>query len=81
MGLAIIDDNNDGEINHDQTGRSSDINGFNFGLDFKYVAGEDNIEYGLEVIGLQTDFKTYNTLNVPVTQNETTTRSKMRSDK
>ena len=67
------DDNNDGEINQDQTGRSSDINGFNFGLDFKYVAGEDNIEYGLEVIGLQTDFKTYNTLNVPVTQNETTT--------
>ena len=67
------DDDNDGDINHEDTGRSSDIDGFNFGLDFKYVAGEDNIEYGLEVIGLQTDFETYNSLNVPVNQKETTT--------
>lgn len=60
------DDENDGVINYDDTGRSSEINGFNFGLDFKYVAGEDNIEYGIEVIGLRTEFETYNSIGVPV---------------
>lgn len=53
--------------------RYSRVNGFNFGLDFKYVVGEDNIEYGLEVVGLETDFKTFNALNVIVEQTENTT--------
>ena len=53
--------------------RYSDVNGFNFGLDFKYILGEDNIEYGLEVVGLETDYKTYNALSVVVEQVENTT--------
>ena len=63
-------------INFDEVGsprRFSEVQGFNFGLDFKYVLGEDNVEYGLEVVGLQTDFSTTNSLDVSVTQQENTT--------
>lgn len=67
------DDNNDGEISCDDPDRSSDINSFNFGLDFKYVAGEDNIEYGIEVVGLRTKYNTYNSLGVEVDLEQITT--------
>ena len=53
--------------------RYSDVNGFNFGLDFKYVLGEDRVEYGLEVVGLETDFQTFNALGAIVEQTENTT--------
>lgn len=53
--------------------RFSEAKGFNFGLDFKYVLGEDNVEYGIEVVGLKTDFETFNTLGVSVEQEENTT--------
>lgn len=53
--------------------RYSRVNGFNFGLDFKLVKGDDNIEYGLEVVGLETDYRTFNALNVVVEQSENTT--------
>ena len=53
--------------------RYSDVDGFNFGIDFKYVLGVDNIEYGLEVVGLQTNFETFNSFNVPISQEENTT--------
>ena len=53
--------------------RYSDVNGFNFGLDFKYVLGDDRIEYGLEVVGLETDFQTFNALGAIVEQEENTT--------
>ena len=63
-------------INFDEVGspdRFSEVQGFNFGLDFKYVLGEDNLEYGLEVVGMQTDFQTFNSLQVSVEQQENTT--------
>ncbi len=63
-------------INFDEVGspaRYSEVQGFNFGLDFKYVLGEDNVEYGLEVVGMQTDFETFNSLQVAVQQKENTT--------
>ena len=53
--------------------RFSEVQGFNFGLDFKYVLGEDNVEYGIEVVGMQTDFQTFNSLQVAVEQQENTT--------
>lgn len=53
--------------------RFSRVNGFNFGLDFKYVLGEDAAEYGLEVVGLRTDFSTFNSIGVQVGQIENTT--------
>ena len=53
--------------------RYSNVNGFNFGLDFKYVLGDDRVEYGLEVVGLTTDFETFNSLGALVEQSENTT--------
>lgn len=53
--------------------RFSQVNGFNFGLDFKYVLGEDDVQYGLEVVGMRTDFQTFNPLGVRVGQTENTT--------
>ena len=53
--------------------RYSSVNGFNFGLDFKYVLGEDDVQYGMEVVGMQTDFQTFNPLGVQVGQIENTT--------
>jgi hypothetical protein len=63
-------------INFEEEGsadRYSEVQGFNFGLDFKYVLGEDNVEYGLEVVGMRTDFQTFNSLQVSVEQQENTT--------
>lgn len=63
-------------INFEEAGspdRYSEVQGFNFGLDFKYVLGEDNVEYGLEVVGMRTDFQTFNSLQVAVEQQENTT--------
>ena len=53
--------------------RYSKVNGFNFGLDFKYVLGEDDVQYGLEVVGMRTDFRTFNILGVGVEQVDNTT--------
>ena len=53
--------------------RYSRVNGFNFGLDFKYVLGEDDVQYGLEVVGMRTDFRTFNAIGVSVEQVENTT--------
>ena len=53
--------------------RYSKVNGFNFGLDFKYVLGEDDVQYGLEVVGMRTDFRTFNLLGVGVEQVDNTT--------
>ena len=53
--------------------RFSSVNGFNFGLDFKYILGENAVEYGLEVVGMETDFQTFNSIGVQVGQKENTT--------
>ena len=36
--------------------RTSGINGFNLGLDFNYFFGDDELQYGLEILGFQTDY-------------------------
>jgi hypothetical protein len=55
--------------------RTSKINSFNFGLDFKYGIKNDVIKYGVEVVGFSTEYITFalldNTLIVPITQNTT----------
>jgi hypothetical protein len=53
--------------------RYSGVSGFNFGLDFKYALGENAVEYGLEVVGMETDFETFNAIGVKVGQQENTT--------
>ncbi len=53
--------------------RSSTIGGFNFGLDFKYILGEDDIKYGIEIVTLTTDFQTFNPLGVRIEQQDSNT--------
>lgn len=53
--------------------RSSGINGFNLGLDFTYFVLDNEIKYGIEVIGFSTDFQYTNTLGREISQNENTT--------
>lgn len=53
--------------------RSSTIGGFNFGLDFKYILGEDDIKYGIEIVTLTTDFETFNPLGVRIEQEDSNT--------
>jgi hypothetical protein len=53
--------------------RFSSIDGFNFGLDFKYVLGENEAKYGLEIVGFNTNFETFNPLGVKIVQEENTT--------
>ncbi|MDG2425089.1 MAG: TonB-dependent receptor [Flavobacteriales bacterium] len=53
--------------------RYSQVNGFNFGLNFKYMIGEDEARYGIQAVGLRTDFHTFNALGVGVDQTENTT--------
>ncbi|WP_306642839.1 TonB-dependent receptor [Sanyastnella coralliicola] len=52
--------------------RSSTIGGFNFGLDFKYVLNDDDVRWGIQVVGVNTDYETFNSLGVQVEQQEST---------
>jgi len=53
--------------------RSSSIDGFNFGLNFTYFILDDEIKYGMEVVGLSTDFSFFNSLNRKIEQQQNTT--------
>lgn len=53
--------------------RSSSINGFNFGLNFTSFFGPDRLQYGVEAIGMATDFQFYNAVNRKINQTENTT--------
>jgi len=52
--------------------RTSEITGFNGGLNFKYFIGEDEAKYGIEVLGFRTNFKFYNSLGRPYEQEQNT---------
>ena len=52
--------------------RSSEINGFNGSLNFKLFNKEDEIRYGIEVLGFRTNFQFYNSLGREFTQEENT---------
>ncbi len=53
--------------------RSSAISGSNFGLDFKYILGKDNVNYGVQFQTLNTNFSTFNARGLSVNQDENTT--------
>tara|TARA_B100000795_G_scaffold19664_1_gene13073 strand:- start:13305 stop:15689 length:2385 start_codon:yes stop_codon:yes gene_type:complete len=55
--------------------RSSSIGGSNFGLDFKYILGDDNINYGVQIQTLQTEFNTFNDQGIGIGQTENTTEA------
>lgn len=57
----------------DSKPRYSDINGFNFGLQFVYFLGNNELSYGIESLGYNTDYVFYNSTGRKLEQNENTT--------
>lgn len=53
--------------------RSSAVNGFNGGLDFTYFIKDDEIKYGVEMLGFATDFEFYNDFGRKIEQRQNTT--------
>jgi len=53
--------------------RTSEISGFNMGLNFTYFMEKNEINYGLEMLGFKTDFNFYNSVNRKIEQLEYTT--------
>ena len=53
--------------------RSSRINGFNMGFDFKYFIRDDEIKYGIEVNGFRTEFNFFNSVGRKINQDNNTT--------
>lgn len=53
--------------------RTSSVNGFNMGLDFKYFSGDNEFKYGFEVLGFQTNFSFFNQVGLRTDQKENTT--------
>ena len=53
--------------------RSSSVDGFNIGLDFKYFNGDNELKYGVEMNGFSTDYRFINQYNRRISQTENTT--------
>jgi hypothetical protein len=53
--------------------RTSEISGFNAGLNFTYFAGKDEFRYGFELLGFKTDYYFFNTRDLIVQQKDNTT--------
>jgi hypothetical protein len=53
--------------------RTSRINGFNLGFDFKYFIGENEIKYGIDINGFSTNFSFTNSVEREISQEENTT--------
>ncbi|MBL0125857.1 MAG: hypothetical protein IPP83_00035 [Flavobacteriales bacterium] len=52
--------------------RTSQISGFNAGLNFKYFMGDNEARYGVEVLGFRTDFSFFNSLGREYQQQQNT---------
>jgi len=52
---------------------NSKIDGFNFGINFKYFIGKNEVTYGFEAIGLTTNYTFFNELDRKIEQNENNT--------
>ncbi len=53
--------------------RSSEISGFNLALNFKYFLGKNDFLWGVEAIGLNTNFTFFNELNREIKQEDNNT--------
>ncbi len=60
-------------IEADQSPRQSSINGFNVGLSFIYFFGKDELDYGIETLGFNTNFNYFNAVGRKITQQQFTT--------
>ncbi len=59
-------------IEGDLDPRTSEINSFNGGLNFKYFMGEDEARYGVEILGFRTNFSYYNSVGAQYVQEQNT---------
>ncbi|OFY47966.1 MAG: hypothetical protein A2X22_14350 [Bacteroidetes bacterium GWF2_49_14] len=57
----------------EQQPRESSIDGFNVGLEFVYFFGKDQLEYGIETLGFNTNFNYFNSVGRKITQQQFTT--------
>ena len=57
----------------DNKPRKSDISSFNMGLNFTFFPGKDELKYGLEIIGMNTDFSFVNVSGRSISQKDFTT--------
>ncbi|MBT3209638.1 MAG: TonB-dependent receptor [Bacteroidetes bacterium] len=57
----------------DSKPRYSEVDGFNFGLQFVYFLGTNEFNYGIEALGYNTDYVFYNSTGRKLAQNENTT--------
>ena len=53
--------------------RNSGINSFNAGLNFKYFIGENEAKYGVDIVGVGTDFNYFNSLGLKLQQEKVST--------
>lgn len=60
-------------VEADQAPRQSSINGFNVGLSFIYFFGKDELDYGIETLGFNTNFNYFNAVGRKITQQQFTT--------
>jgi CarboxypepD_reg-like domain/TonB-dependent Receptor Plug Domain len=56
----------------DLPARRSSISGFNAALNFKYFVRENEVRYGVEILGFKTDFSFFNTANRRIEQVQNT---------
>lgn len=54
--------------------RSSAIGGFEVGLDFTNYMGDNSVKYGIDILGMKTDFNYVNTLGRVITDVQNTTQ-------
>ncbi|MFT5969683.1 MAG: hypothetical protein ACI8ZO_000174, partial [Flavobacteriales bacterium] len=60
--------------NAEEKDRTSDISGFNMGLNFTYFLGNDSeFNYGFEILGFSTDFRFANSVGRNIEQSDNTT--------
>lgn len=52
--------------------RTSEIKGFNGGLNFTYFFGKDDFKYGFEVLGTRTDFSLINSVKLKISDSQNT---------
>ncbi len=53
--------------------RSSGVNSFNMGLDFKYFVGDNDLRYGINMLGNSTDFQFYNEVGRSIEEQDNNT--------
>lgn len=60
-------------VEADGAPRSSEINGWNAGMDFTTFSGDNQFKYGFEVLGFKTNYEFTNSVGTKIEQKENTT--------